>query len=69
MNSEIDARKAVSSLTLFRHVAQRLAGDDVTGESHTIAALAGDALAAAVRQGYEPCAFTLARLDRPPHAT
>jgi uncharacterized protein (DUF1810 family) len=62
MRSEIDARKLVSSLTLFEEVARRLhahEGIDACGE---IAALAGEVLAMAAQQGYDRCAFTEARL-------
>jgi hypothetical protein len=62
MGSDIDARKVVSSLTLFRHVAKTLhevEGIDAYGE---IARVADDVLAVAASQGYPPCAYTLRRL-------
>jgi uncharacterized protein (DUF1810 family) len=70
MNSEIDARKLISSLTLFSHAAGRLSGEDEerADDCRTIAALAEEALTAAIEQGYARCAFTLARLDRSSHA-
>jgi uncharacterized protein (DUF1810 family) len=63
MGSEIDARKAISSLTLFGQVARRLCGEERTGDRCDIAGLAEDVLAVATRQGYEPCAFTQSRLN------
>jgi uncharacterized protein (DUF1810 family) len=64
MNSEIDARKVVSSLTLFRHVARTLCeseseSSDVYGP---IATVAEEILAIAASQGYPPCEHTLRRL-------
>ena len=61
MGSEIDARKLVSSLTLFEAVASSLA----EGGDAVLAALAeriGEVLASAESQGYERCAVTLERL-------
>ena len=63
MGSEIDARKVISSLTLFGHAARWLGGEEVTGDCRDIAALAEDVLALAGPQGYEPCSFTQSRLD------
>lgn len=62
MGSSIDATKLVSSLTLFTHVAGRLR-PDADDEVHAAIVEAGTAiLAAAVTQGYAPCAHTLDRL-------
>jgi uncharacterized protein (DUF1810 family) len=68
MGSEIDAKKLVSSLTLFAEVAKRLAteGDDVSDAGMAYASMASTAeriLAIASSQGYPPCAFTLRRLS------
>ena len=61
MGSEIDARKVISSLTLFGHAAERLAaaGDE---QSREIAMVATTVLAAAAQQGYERCSFTQQQL-------
>ena len=64
MGSDIDARKLVSSLTLFRHVAVRL---DVAADHdayRSLAAAAEEVLAAAASEGYPACAYTLERLRR-----
>jgi uncharacterized protein (DUF1810 family) len=70
MRSEIDARKLISSLTLFTRVADRLSGSEPDDEYRDIFTLGGEILRLAERQGYEPCAFTAARLhgesDSPP---
>jgi uncharacterized protein (DUF1810 family) len=54
MGSDIDAKKLVSSMTLFREVAERVDGD--------VARAAGNILDQAAAQGYPPCAFTLTSL-------
>jgi uncharacterized protein (DUF1810 family) len=57
MGSEIDALKLVSSMTLFREVAQRIDERDV--------AMGADAiLKAAKSQDYSECEFTLRELSR-----
>jgi uncharacterized protein (DUF1810 family) len=56
MGSEIDALKLVSSLTLFRHVANAI-GDP-------LATTADEVLKAALAEGYEPCAYTLRTLQQ-----
>ncbi len=56
MGSRIDALKLVSSLTLFRAAAERLAKDDQTFNSLT--ALSDSILKQAVAHGYPPCAQT-----------
>jgi len=63
MGSAIDARKLVSCMTLFAPLA-RIANQ--AGPRPFLAALAGvaDAILQRARaEGYEPCAFTTARLD------
>jgi len=60
MGSRIDALKLVSSLTLFRAAAQQLAGKDVSLEG--LAQCCDSTLEQTARQGYPPCAQTLARL-------
>ena len=65
MGSEVDARKLVSSLTLFEHVAATLHREDGLEDHATLARLAGDVLTAAASEGYARCAFTLGRLAAP----
>lgn len=60
MGSSIDALKLVSSLTLFRAAARSLAGEDVTFEA--LAQLCDSILQQTTRQGYPPCAGTLAKV-------
>lgn len=62
MGSDVDARKLVSSLTLFEYVAGKLpqAGND--GAYSRVAKLAGEVLMIAASQGYPRCAYTLSRL-------
>jgi uncharacterized protein (DUF1810 family) len=60
MGSTIDALKLVSSLTLFGAAARRLAGEDVTFEG--LAQRCDSILQQTARQGYPPCAQTLARV-------
>jgi uncharacterized protein (DUF1810 family) len=60
MGSSIDARKLVSSLTLFGHVAKLRGRESPAYES--LAAIAGEVLDAAARQGYAQCQYTLDRL-------
>jgi uncharacterized protein (DUF1810 family) len=64
MNSSIDVRKLVSSLTLFGAVAKRLYAADRLAAYQTIACTAVDILAAAGSEGYPPCDYTLAQLRR-----
>ena len=66
MGSEIDARKLVSSLTLFEQVATSLAdhaGDD--GPEARLAEEISGVLAVADAQGYDRCAFTQWALATP----
>ena len=58
MGSEIDARKLISSMTLFGHVARRLAAGESDADYETLASRADEILAIGGRQGYERCQFT-----------
>jgi uncharacterized protein (DUF1810 family) len=55
MGSDVDALKLISSMTLFREVAERISDRDV-------AATTAGVLSAAATQGYPPCKFTLEHL-------
>lgn len=63
MGSDVDARKLVSSLTLFGGVARKLHQAEPTAAYQSIAATADEVLAVAAREGYPTCAYTLARLQ------
>ena len=62
MGSEIDARKLVSSLTLFRHVAQTVSARERLDAYAAVAAVADEVLRTAAAEGYPPCSYTLHRL-------
>ena len=62
MGSDLDARKLVSSLTLFGNVARSLSEADGFEAFHAMASAADEVLAAAAAEGYPPCAYTLRRL-------
>ncbi len=63
MGSWIDAKKLVSSLTLFEYVARTLDSDVAAREGlDEIDRLGGEVLAAAERQGFPPCDFTLQKI-------
>jgi uncharacterized protein (DUF1810 family) len=62
MGSEIDARKLVSSLTLFGHAAKTLSARERLDAYAAVAAVADDVLRVAAAQGYPPCRHTLHRL-------
>jgi uncharacterized protein (DUF1810 family) len=62
MGSELDALKLVSSLTLFRHVADRLQLVQPDGRYSAFITAADAALKAAAAEGFEPCAYTRTRL-------
>ena len=64
MGSEIDARKLVSSLTLFEPVARNLDGTDAPEWGRALADAARALLDKAAAEGYPACAHTLDRLDR-----
>lgn len=63
MGSEIDARKVVSSLTLFEHVSRSMPATERLGEIEAIGDIATRVLDVAESHGYERCAFTLASLE------
>jgi hypothetical protein len=62
MGSRIDALKLVSSLTLFGFVARRLHATEPDDECRQLADVSAEVLAAAEREGYPPCRFTLRAL-------
>jgi hypothetical protein len=62
MGSDLDARKLVSSLTLFGSVARALYEADGFEACRAMASAADEVLAFAAAQGYPPCAYTLRRL-------
>jgi uncharacterized protein (DUF1810 family) len=62
MGSEIDARKVVSSLTLFGHVAKSLSAVEGVAACSSMARVADEILALAASEGYPACAYTLGRL-------
>ena len=62
MGSDIDAKKLVSSLTLFGQVAKTVDRREGDETSRQIAEVADQVLAVAELQGYPPCAYTLQRL-------
>jgi uncharacterized protein (DUF1810 family) len=62
MSSALDARKLVSSLTLFGNVAKKLHASEGLQEHDSLARMAEDVLAVAASEGYPPCQYTLVRL-------
>ena len=62
MGSDIDARKLVSSLTLFGHIAKKLHETECLEEFGEMAALADEVLSKAASQNYPPCEYTLRNL-------
>ena len=64
MGSDTDARKVVSSLTLFRQVARTLHASEGLEAYATLASVADEVLSRAAAEGYPPCAETLRRLRR-----
>jgi uncharacterized protein (DUF1810 family) len=64
MGSPIDARKLVSSLTLFGNIAKRLHTEGAEEQYQSLATVADEVLAAAESEGYAPCSFTLEQLAR-----
>ena len=62
MGSDIDAKKIVSSLTLFAYVARTLRDVEGIEAYATLARVADDVLDMAAAQGYPPCAITLRRI-------
>lgn len=63
MGSDTDARKVVSSLTLFGAVARKVHAAEGLALGGALAVAADDVLEAAESQGYPPCAYTRARLQ------
>jgi uncharacterized protein (DUF1810 family) len=59
MGSDIDAKKVVSSLTLFLHVAKKLREVEGADAYDPIADAADEVLVLAASQGYAPCSYTL----------
>lgn len=62
MGSDIDAKKVVSSLTLFGHVSKKLHETEGIDAYSSVATVADEVLRLAATQGYPPCAYTLRRL-------
>jgi len=62
MGSEIDARKLVSSMTLFGALSRRMHANETHAGDAALARDADTILRAAEEQGLPPCAFTSARL-------
>jgi uncharacterized protein (DUF1810 family) len=65
MGSDTDARKIVSSLTLFGSIAKDLDAAEGLADYHTLADVADQVLSIAASQGYPACAFTVRRLQEP----
>jgi len=64
LGGDTDARKVVSSLTLFRDVAERGSLPDPDAELRELSRLADEVLTRANEQGYPPCRFTIEVLQR-----
>jgi uncharacterized protein (DUF1810 family) len=65
MGSDVDTRKIVSSMTLFRAIADSAVGDDPDAhEIREFVSLADEVLACGAAQGYPPCAYTRDFLER-----
>jgi uncharacterized protein (DUF1810 family) len=62
MGSDIDARKIVSSLTLFQCAAKHLAESDHDSSHAQLASVADEVLSIAAAEGYPRCEFTLCQL-------
>jgi len=62
MGSDIDARKIVSSLTLFQCVAETLNASDDDSGCEQLAKVAEEVLSIAAAEGYPRCEFTLRQL-------
>ena len=63
MGSDIDARKLVSSLTLFEPVARSLDGDHAPAWARALGDASRAVLERAAAEGYPPCALTRGRLE------
>jgi uncharacterized protein (DUF1810 family) len=66
MNGPTDARKLISSVTLFRIAATRLAERSPDSEFVKVAQRCGAILEHSTAQGYGPCRFTLERCEGSP---
>jgi uncharacterized protein (DUF1810 family) len=64
MGSDVDARKLVSSLTLFEHVSRTLHIAEGVDDYDRLARAADKVLVAAATQGYPRCAHTMRHLGR-----
>ena len=64
MGSDIDALKLVSSLTLFRAAAQRVAAEDNDSAAAEIAQVAEAILPRAAAEGYPACAATMVQISK-----
>jgi uncharacterized protein (DUF1810 family) len=62
MGSPLDARKLVSSLTLFGSLAKKLHASEGLEQHQSLARIAEEVLAVAALEGYPPCQYTIARL-------
>ena len=62
MGSEIDAKKVVSSLTLFGYVSKKIHDTEGIDACRPVATVADEVLTLAAGQGYQPCAYTLRRI-------
>jgi uncharacterized protein (DUF1810 family) len=63
MGSDIDAKKLVSSLTLFGYVSRKLRDSEGVDAYSSLIAVADEVLSLAAAEGYPPCAYTLKRLQ------
>jgi uncharacterized protein (DUF1810 family) len=63
MGSDIDAKKLVSSLTLFGHVSRTLRDSEKDDAYNSLTAVVDEVLSFAAAEGYPPCAYTLKRLQ------
>jgi hypothetical protein len=68
MGGDTDARKLVSSLTLFGPVAGKLHATDGLDDYAALAKAADEVLAVAGGEGYSRCAHTLRQLGRSRYA-
>jgi hypothetical protein len=60
LDSDVDTRKIISSLTLFRTIAERAHEADTDGQQlEEFVALADEVLARGAAQGYPPCSYTI----------
>ena len=64
MGSQVDVYKLVSSLTLFRSAAQKLAAADDVEDYRSMVRAAEQVLTVAESEGYPPCSHTLDHITR-----